>query len=63
MYREGGTYSGAPSIMGADTRKATVVVPPDAAGKSIHVVLKVTDSGSPRLTTYRRMVLNVRAGT
>jgi hypothetical protein len=26
-----------------------------------HVILAVTDDGSPRLTSYRRVILNVRA--
>jgi hypothetical protein len=62
VYREPGTYSGSTSITGSESKKATLVVPPDAAGKSIHIVLEITDSGSPSLTSYRRMVLNVRAG-
>jgi hypothetical protein len=32
-------------------------VPRDAAGKTIHVILKATDDGSPPLTTFRRIVV------
>jgi hypothetical protein len=32
-------------------------LPADAAGKTIHVVLEVTDAGTPPLTRYRRLVV------
>jgi dienelactone hydrolase len=38
---------------------ATVSLPTDAQGKSIHVVVAATDSGQPALTRYRRAVINV----
>lgn len=76
-YREaGGTGAriAAVSIGGADTAKA--VVTPTAAcqeawlpgllpcsGSSVaHIILSVTDDGSPRLTSYRRIILNVHTG-
>ncbi|MGA2662029.1 MAG: hypothetical protein ABSH34_31505 [Verrucomicrobiota bacterium] len=38
---------------------ATVRVPDDAAGHTIHIVLTATDSGHPVLTRYRRVVVIV----
>jgi hypothetical protein len=35
------------------------VVPTDAAGRTIHLILEVTDRGSPALTRYRRAVLRI----
>jgi hypothetical protein len=35
------------------------MVPAEAKGKAIHVVLEVTDDGVPALTRYRRAVLLV----
>jgi hypothetical protein len=59
-YREAGTYDRDTPIEGADKRDAKLTVPADAKGKSIHVVLEVTDDGTPKLTRYRRVVLAVR---
>ena len=59
VYREAGSYWGSPPVAGAETSEAVVPVPADAAGRSIHVVLEVTDDGSPPLTAYRRAILTV----
>ena len=56
IYSEAGTCPGEVSIAGADTAEATISVPPQAAGE-IHVVLEVTDEGTPPLTAYRRVIL------
>lgn len=54
---EAGTYAGAIEINDADTPKATITIPADAAGESIHIICEVTDNGSPVLTGYRRVVI------
>ena len=56
IYNEVGTCPGEVSIAGADTTDATISVPPQAAGE-IHVILEVTDEGTPPLTAYRRVIL------
>jgi len=67
-----GTNMAAVTIAGADTAKAVVTptavcraqwlpgVPCSGAGTA-HIILAVTDDGSPRLTSYRRVILIVRA--
>jgi hypothetical protein len=55
---EAGTYPHAVQIVGADLSRATIQVPADAAGKTIHVICEVTDDGAPRLHGYRRIVLS-----
>ena len=68
-----GTNLAAVTISGADTPKAVVtataacrpqwlpgVVPCSGTGTA-HIILAVTDDGSPRLTSYRRVILNVRS--
>lgn len=57
VYPEVGTYAGPVKLDGADGEKCTVHVPADAAGKTVHVILQVTDSGAPPLVRYRRMVI------
>lgn len=46
-------------ISDAGTDRARLEIPSDAAGKSIHVICEVTDSGTPALTSYRRIILKV----
>jgi hypothetical protein len=57
IYREPGSYPALLEIEGADSPRATLKLPADAVGKSIHVVLEVTDDGQPQLTRYRRVVV------
>lgn len=59
VYPEPGSYRGAIGIRNADTAAATLDVPADAAGQTIHVILEVTDRGAPPLTRYRRVVVRV----
>ncbi|HVK13476.1 MAG TPA: nucleoside hydrolase-like domain-containing protein [Gemmataceae bacterium] len=57
VYPEPGSYRGEATVRDAGAAKATLDVPADAAGKTIHVVLQVTDAGTPPLTRYRRVVV------
>ena len=75
-YAEAGVADGnlaAISLQGADSAHLTVkadaacrpfwlpMIPCKGDGVA-HVILAVTDEGSPRLTSYRRVILHVRAG-
>jgi len=60
VYAEAGTYWADAPIRGARAPEATVTVPKEASGRTIHVILEVTDKGKPPLVAYRRMVLTVR---
>ena len=60
VYREPGTYPGRLTIEHSDSPNATLDIPTDASGKSIHVILEVTDDGQPPLTRYRRVVVAIR---
>lgn len=53
---EAGTYTSTISISNNTSSKASVIVPPNSAGKSFHVVCEVTDNGVPNLTSYRRII-------
>lgn len=53
-------YSGTVEINGQNKQKATISIPADASGKAIHIICEVTDNGTPALTAYRRIVINVR---
>jgi hypothetical protein len=59
-YPEAGTYEGAVRIDHPDQPRASVKIPGDAAGTSIHVILEVTDRHPEvPLTAYRRIVMEV----
>ncbi len=60
VYPEAGTYAGQPAIADSTSSQATLEVPADAAGRTIHVILEVTDHGQPALTRYRRIVVTGR---
>jgi hypothetical protein len=62
QYEDVDSSPGPVSINDADKWKASFIVPADArAGQTIHIILEVTDSGSPRLTRYRRVIATVSA--
>lgn len=61
VYPEAGTYGKAVKVEGEDKEEAALSVPGDAQGKTIHVILEVSDDGTPKLTAYRRVILNVAA--
>ncbi len=58
-YREAGTYWDDAPIQGGDTIQAVATVPDNASGRMIHVILEVTDTGTPPLTAYRRVIVTV----
>lgn len=63
VYPEPGTYAGTVTVDDASSSRATVHVSADAIGKTIHVILEVTDDGSPRLYSYRRAIITGREYT
>lgn len=58
LLPEASTYEGAVELKNADTSEATIKIPSDMAGKSIHIVCEITDRGIPNLTSYKRIILN-----
>lgn len=59
-YREAGTVTGEPKIASPAKPETYVTVPADAAeGSVMHIILEVTDDGTPALTRYARVVINV----
>jgi hypothetical protein len=60
VYPEVSGYSGPlPTIGGHDMSRASLAVPTVKERTDLHVVLAVTDSGSPPLTRYARVVLEI----
>jgi hypothetical protein len=60
-YQDAGSYPGEVVIPNATSLDTTIQIPSDArAGQTIHVILEATDSGTPSLTRYQRVVVTVR---
>jgi hypothetical protein len=57
-YPEAGTYSGDVKIKNSESITASLKIPKDALGKTLHVLLVVTDDGAPSLTRYRRLLVH-----
>jgi hypothetical protein len=61
QYKEADTYDGAIEIKGAGKKRALFTVPNDALkGETIHVICEVTDTGTPQLTRYQRVVVEIK---
>jgi len=60
IYPEASGYQGSARVEDARERSAGLVLPPDAAGESIHVILTVRDRGDPPLAAYRRLILDAK---
>jgi len=61
QYREADSYAGSIEIQDADNREASFTIPADACkGDTIHIICEVTDGGSPPLTRYKRVNVDVQ---
>jgi hypothetical protein len=58
FYAEPSSYSNAVTITNGSAPVATLTVPADAAGKTLHVVLELHDDGAPNLYAYRRVIID-----
>lgn len=58
QYREAGTYDGNVDIPDAGNQNASMRLPTDIRqGETVHVICEVTDSGTPQLTRYQRVIV------
>jgi Protein of unknown function (DUF1593) len=56
-----GTYANKVEILNTNASQAEFIVPKDAtAGQTIHIILESTDDGKPALTSYQRVIVEVR---
>ncbi len=61
QYVEAGTYQNAVTIEGQYEQSASFIVPAEAkTGDTIHIILEVTDNGSPNLKKYQRVIVTVK---
>ncbi|GHB84580.1 DUF1593 domain-containing protein [Persicitalea jodogahamensis] len=61
QYQEADSYEGAVKIANSEKQAASFKVPGDATkGKTIHIICEVTDQGTPQLTRYQRVVVEIQ---
>jgi len=59
-YEEASSYKGIVEIENADAQNASLTVPGDFDEEAaIHIICEVKDNGSPLLTRYKRIIINV----
>lgn len=60
QYEDAGTYDGNVEIENGGDQDTSVIIPADSKpGQTIHIVCEVTDDGTPPLTRYRRVVVEI----
>ncbi|MBD8488508.1 DUF1593 domain-containing protein [Echinicola sp. CAU 1574] len=57
---EAGTYKDEIKIQNSDSNHIKIDLPSDSSGKTTHILCEVTDNGSPKLTSYRRIIVEVK---
>lgn len=61
QYEEVGSHKGKVSIRHAEGNKAEILIPANARkNETIHIILVVSDNGSPSLTRYQQVIITVK---
>jgi len=60
IYPEAGTAHQCPEMWPIDQPDVGLEIPEGEAGREMHLILEVTDTGKPALTSYRRIVLEIQ---
>lgn len=62
VYPASSALAGHMIIDGSDRPAASVLIPREAAGRTLSILLSVTDGGAPALTRYARVLVEVERG-
>jgi hypothetical protein len=60
QYSEADSAVATVTIAGSDSAHEANFVAPDEPGKQVHIILEVTDNGTPSLVSYQRVVCNIK---
>jgi hypothetical protein len=60
QYREAGSYPRDVAIENPGAAEIRLLAPTVLKSETIHIILTVTDNGSPPLRAYKRVIVNVR---
>ncbi|MCI0417715.1 MAG: DUF1593 domain-containing protein [Acidobacteria bacterium] len=61
FYKESSSYKGDLTINNADASQASFPAPKVDSAQAIHIILTVTDNGTPNLSRYKRVIVTVEA--
>lgn len=59
QYKDAGTYDGTINIENVSTKKTSFTIPKEDKQGTIHIILEVSDSGTPQLVSYKRIIITV----
>ena len=59
QYKDAGSYNGLVELQNPKTTKLSFVAPQVSQPETIHIILQVTDNGSPVLNSYQRIIITV----
>ena len=59
FYNEPSSFNGSVAIENSSSSEAKMVIPENASGRTIHIVLELHDDGEPNLYAYRRLIVNI----
>jgi len=59
-YYDADTAKAKVKISNAASQSGASFMVPDEPGKTIHIILEVTDNGEPKLTRYQRIIFSIR---
>ncbi len=59
FYKEASSYKGDLKLKNQTDAVATVTIPGNASGKTMHIILEIHDDGKPSLYAHRRVIINV----
>jgi len=60
QYSEADSAAATVTIAGSNSADEASFVVPDEPGKQVHIILEVTDNGSPPLVRYQRIIYNIK---
>jgi len=60
QYTDADSATATVSIANRDSMDKASFVAPNEPGKQVHIILEVTDNGTPPLTGYQRVLCNIK---
>jgi hypothetical protein len=60
QYKDAGSYDGTVNIANASAATTSFTVPNDNKQGTIHIILEVSDNGTPQLVSYKRIIVTVQ---
>lgn len=58
-YREPSSYQGEVQLQDRAAATTKVMIPKNASGENLHIILELHDDGKPSLYAYRRVIINI----